>query len=70
MSVAQDDLADNFDWRSGSGFVGGSMASEIMRSQIHTRKLACFFDHHSSSIVSDWEYPLFSFNPFILDLFP
>ena len=52
-----------------AGSARGGMTPEIMRPQIDTRKLASLFDHHTSCIVSDWEYPLFSFNPFILDVF-
>jgi hypothetical protein len=68
--MSEDHFANDFDWRSGSASMCGGMASEIMRSQIHTRELACFFDHNPSSIVGDRKNSFLGSNSFILNIFP
>jgi len=45
------------------------MTPMTMSSQIHTRELACFFDHNPSSIVGDWKNSFLKPNTFILDIF-
>jgi len=46
--------------------MGGCMAPEIMGAQIDSNHFARLVDHHPSSIVSNREYMLPRFNPFIL----
>jgi hypothetical protein len=70
MSVPQDDLADNLNWRSGPGSVSGGMASEIMRPQIHPHHSSNFVDHQSGGIVRDRKNSPLRLDTLILDLFP
>jgi hypothetical protein len=49
--------------------MSGGMTPKIMRPQIDTRQLARLFYHHASSIVCNWENPLFNFNTLVLNVF-
>ena len=70
MRMSEEDLADNFDWRSESGCICGGMTSKVMGAQIHTHHFARLVNHHPSSIAGDGENTLLRFNPFILDIYP
>ena len=69
MSMPQDNLAEDFDWSSGSGSMSRGMTPKVMRPQINTCQFTRLFDHHPGSIVGDGENTFLGPNSFVLDIF-
>jgi hypothetical protein len=59
MRMPHDHLADDFNWRAGSGCKGGRVPSQVMGTKMDSDQTTGFPDHNPGRVVADWEKPLF-----------